>query len=89
MIWRRGFWKNWVLTDPRLAASIHGIESPSGKNILKSKTFKDGNIYLFVRGDYVKPTWMCRIKAPGMPGYVYKSTRTTDEHQAYKFADDL
>jgi hypothetical protein len=64
-------------------------KSPSGKNILKSKTFKDGGIYLFVRGDYVKPTWMCRIKAPGMPGYVYKSTRTTDEHQAYKFADDL
>lgn len=64
-------------------------KTPRGKNILKSKTFKDGGIYLFVRGDYVKPTWMCRIKAPGMPGYVYKSTRTTDEHQAYKFADDL
>lgn len=59
------------------------------KNILKSKTFRDGGIYLFLRGDYKSSIWFCRIKVPGMTGYVYRSTRTPDEHQAYKFADDL
>lgn len=60
-----------------------------GKNILKSKTFRDGGIYLFLRGDYKTPIWFCRIKVPGMKGYIYRSTRTSDEHQSYKFADDL
>lgn len=77
---------NGSTTDP---VDSQESKTPGGKNILKSKTFKDGGIYLFVRGDYVKPTWMCRIKAPGMTGYVYRSTGTTDEHIAYKFADDL
>jgi len=77
---------NGSTTDP---LDSQESKTPRGQNILKSKTFKDGGIYLFVRGDYVKPTWMCRIKAPGMTGYVYRSTRTTDEHAAYKFADDL
>lgn len=60
-----------------------------GKNILESKTFRDGGIYLFLRGDYKTPIWFCRIKVPGMTGYIYRSTRTSDEHQSYKFADDL
>ncbi len=57
--------------------------------MLESKTFREGGIYLFLRGDYKKPIWMCRIKAPGQTGYIYRSTRSTDEHQAYRFADDL
>lgn len=61
----------------------------TGKNVLVSKSFRDGGIYLFLRGDYKKPTWMCRVKAPGQTGYIYRSTRSTDEHQAYRFADDL
>ncbi|WP_379553550.1 tyrosine-type recombinase/integrase [Qipengyuania sp. DGS5-3] len=61
----------------------------SEKNVLESRTFKDGAIYLFIREDYKKKTWMCRIKVPNRKGYVYRSTRTTDEHEAYKFADDL
>lgn len=71
--------------------SVDPLESrtPQGKNVLKSKTFKDGGIYLFVRGDYKKPTWFCRIKVPGMLGYISRSTRTTDEHLAFKFADNL
>ena len=64
-------------------------KSRLGKNILKSKTFRDGGIYLFLRGDYKTPIWFCRIKVPGMTGYIYRSTRTSDEHQSYKFADDL
>jgi hypothetical protein len=29
------------------------------------------------------------VKAPGAKGYISQSTKTTDEHAAYKFADDL
>ena len=59
------------------------------KNILDSRVFKDGAIYLFVRSDYKKPTWFCRVKVPNSKGYVSRSTRTTDEHAAYAFANDL
>ncbi len=61
----------------------------SEKTSLVSRTFKDGAIYLYIREDYKKPTWMCRLKIPGRKGYINRSTRTTDEHEAYKFADDL
>jgi integrase len=60
-----------------------------GREALESKTFRDGSIYLYRRPDYKKPTWLCRLKIPNMSGYVVRSTRTTDEHAAYKFADDL
>jgi integrase len=56
---------------------------------LESRSFKDGAIYLFKRADYKKPTWFCRVKVPNAKGYVSCSTKTTDEHAAYKFADDL
>ncbi len=59
------------------------------KAILESRSFKDGAIYLFIRGDYQKRTWMCRVRVPGVKGYIYRSTKTTNEHEAYKFADDL
>jgi integrase len=61
----------------------------SEKNVLESRTFKDGAIYLFVRADYKKPTWMCRIKVPNRLGYIYRSTRTTNEHEAYTYAENL
>ena len=59
------------------------------KTELESRTFKDGAIYLFKRADYVKPTWFCRVKVPNSKGYVSTSTKTTDEHQAFAFANDL
>jgi integrase len=59
------------------------------KSDLESRSFKDGKIYLFRRNDYKKPTWFCRVKVPGSKGYVSCSTKTTDEHEAFKFADDL
>jgi integrase len=59
------------------------------KSELESKSFRDGAIYLFKRADYVKPTWFCRVKIPGAKGYISQSTKTTDEHLAFKFADDL
>ena len=59
------------------------------KTELESRSFKDGAIYLFKRADYVKPTWFCRVKVPNSKGYVSCSTKTTDEHQAFAFANDL
>lgn len=59
------------------------------REALESRTFKNGSIYIYRRPDYVKPTWLCRLKIPNMKGYVVRSTKTTDEHAAYKFADDL
>lgn len=63
--------------------------SASERKVLTSKSFKGGAIYLFLRGDYRKPIWFCRVKVPGAKGYLYRSTRTSDEHEAFKFADDL
>ncbi len=57
--------------------------------ITASKTFREGAIYLYQRSDFKKPTWLCRIKIPKTKGYVTRSTGTGDEHQAFKFADDL
>jgi integrase len=59
------------------------------KEILENKVFRDGQIYLFRRADYKKPIWFCRVKVPGAKGYVSQSTKTADEHEAYKFADNL
>lgn len=59
------------------------------KTELESKSFRDGQIYLFKRSDYLKPTWFCRVKVPGAKGYITRSTKTLDEHLAFKFADDL
>jgi integrase len=56
---------------------------------LDSRTLKDGAIYLFKRTDYKKPTWFCRIKIPNGPGYISCSTKTTDEHAAFAFANEL
>ncbi|MGJ0510522.1 MAG: tyrosine-type recombinase/integrase [Methylocystis sp.] len=59
------------------------------KTELDSRSFRDGQIYLYRRADYKKPTWFCRVKVPGAKGYISQSTKTTDEHAAYKVADDL
>lgn len=64
-------------------------ESAAKGMILDSRTFRDGLIYLYKRADYLKPTWLCRVKVPNAKGYVTRSTQTGDEHQAFKFADDL
>ena len=59
------------------------------KTELESRSFREGAIYLFKRADYVKPTWFCRVKVPNSKGYVSCSTKTTDAHQAFAFANDL
>ncbi len=59
------------------------------KRELESKTFKDGAIYLFQRAEYKKPIWFIRLKVPNVKGYLWKSSGTTDEHSAYKIAEDF
>ena len=59
------------------------------KTKLESRSFRDGAIYLFRRANYKTPIWFCRIKAPNSKSYLTHSTRTTDEHQAYVFANNL
>jgi hypothetical protein len=59
------------------------------KTELESRSSKDGAIYLFKRAEYKKPTWFCRVKVPNGKGYVQASTTTTDEHEAFSFANDL
>ena len=64
--------------------------SPSSKGmIVQSRKFRDGAIYLYQRSDFKNPTWLCRIKKPNGAGYITRSTKTGDEHQAYRFADNL
>lgn len=77
------------LNDSATSADQSGQATDPARKTLLSKTFKDGAIYLFQRGDYKKPIWFCRLKVPGVKGYIYRSTRSSSEHQAFKFADDL
>jgi integrase len=61
----------------------------AASKILESKTLKDGAIYLYRRSEYKKPIWFIRLKVPGLKGYIWKSSKTTDEYAAYKIAEDL
>lgn len=79
------------MSKSELSDSASAAKAPKGSKgiILESKTFRDGAIYLYKRADYRKPTWLCRVKIPNGNGYLNRSTGTGDEHQAFKFADDL
>lgn len=74
---------------PSAASSATSSESIAKGAVTETRTFRDGLIYLYKRADYAKPTWLCRVKVPKGKGYVNRSTGTGDEHQAFKFADDL
>ena len=74
--------------SPAVAKATTARKYPKGE-VIESKTFRDGLIYLYKRSDYKKPTWLCRIKIPGSKGFINRSTGTGDEHRAFKFADDL
>jgi integrase len=70
-----------------MAEAEVGPNPPKGRaspKVLDSKTFKDGAIYLYRRADYKKPTWFIRLKIPGAKGYIWKTSKTTDEHAAYR-----
>lgn len=55
---------------------------------LNAKSFRDGQIVLYQRPDHKKPRWQCRLHIPGRTGYLIFSTKTHDEFEARKFAED-
>ena len=44
---------------------------------------------LYKRADHDNPKWTARLKIPEVPGFVVKSTKTTDDFEARRFAEDL
>src|ERR1035437_8208522 len=49
----------------------------------------DGRIILYRRADIQSQNWTARLKIPNTVGYVVKSTKTTDDFEARRFAEEL
>jgi integrase len=49
----------------------------------------DGRIVLYKRADHQSPKWTVRLKLPETEGFVVKSTKTTNDFEARRFAEDL
>jgi integrase len=49
----------------------------------------DGRVVLYKRADHQNPKWTVRLKIPETDGFVVKSTRTTNTHEARRLAEDL
>ncbi len=49
----------------------------------------DGRIVLYKRADHRNPKWTVRLKVPTVSGFVVKSTKTTNDFEARRFAEDL
>jgi integrase len=49
----------------------------------------DGRVVLYKRADHQNPKWTVRLKIPDNEGFVVKSTKTTDDFEARRFAEDL
>ncbi len=49
----------------------------------------DGRIVLYRRMDHKSPNWSVRLKIPNTTGYVVKSTKTADDFEARRFAEEL
>ena len=49
----------------------------------------DGRIVLYKRADHQNPKWTVRLRIPRTKGFVVKSTKTTDDFEARRFAEDL
>lgn len=49
----------------------------------------DGRIVLYKRADHQNPKWTVRLKIPEIDGFVVKSSKTADDYEARRFAEDL
>jgi hypothetical protein len=49
----------------------------------------DGRIVLYKRADHQNPKWTARLRIPTVSGFVVKSTKTTDDFEARRFAEEL
>jgi integrase len=49
----------------------------------------DGRVVLYKRADHRNPKWTVRLRVPEVRGFVVKSTKTTDDFEARRFAEDL
>jgi integrase len=49
----------------------------------------DGRIILYRRADIQSQNWSARLKIPNTVGYVVKSTKTPDDFEARRFAEEL
>ncbi len=49
----------------------------------------DGRIVLYKRADHQNPKWTVRLKIPETEGFVVKSSKTTNDYEARRFAEDL
>ena len=49
----------------------------------------DGRIILYRRADIQSANWSARLKIPNTVGYVVKSTKTSDDFEARRFAEEL
>jgi integrase len=49
----------------------------------------DGRVVLYKRADHQNPKWTVRLKIPETDGFVVKSSKTTDNFEARRFAEDL
>jgi integrase len=56
---------------------------------LNRKVFRNGDVVIYMRPNLKDPKWQCRVHVPGGTGYVIRSTKTKDEFEARRFAEDL
>jgi integrase len=59
------------------------------KQNLNKRSFLDGAIYLYQRGGSKKGKWTIRLNVPNVKGYIYDTSGTSDEHEAYRVAKNL
>jgi site-specific recombinase XerD len=59
------------------------------KQNLNKRSFLDGAIYLYQRGGSKKGKWAIRLKVPNVKGYIFHSSGTSDEHEAFGVAKNL
>ena len=56
---------------------------------LNRRVYRDGDVVIYQRPNLKDPKWQCRVHVPGGTGYVIKSTKTKDEFEARRFAEEL